>query len=207
LYILITAFNYFKKRDTEQEEISVLRATNEKLAAELKLKNSEITNLRALIAKMADALTQQENRQRSHTPVELDIQFNISAVESPSGSLPPNPTTTPITPPVASTTTTTTTTTTPSLPAPKTAPEEDGSRELILQLLQQDREQRENELKEKRYINAFSFLPGLSAHNNVGRYLCRICYEEYPIESIYLLDGCFHRYCRDVCALYSSWYT
>jgi len=31
-------------------------------------------------------------------------------------------------------------------------------------------------------------------------YLCPICFMDYPVENIYILDGCFHRFCKECIA-------
>ena len=50
---------------------------------------------------------------------------------------------------------------------------------LINSLLEQDKKERQQELE-------------------VKTYMCAICFGDYGIEEIYILDGCFHRYCRNV---------
>jgi hypothetical protein len=51
---------------------------------------------------------------------------------------------------------------------------------MINQLLEEDRRERERALKNKTYQ-------------------CPVCFVEYHIEDIYLLDECFHRFCFPVC--------
>ena len=57
--------------------------------------------------------------------------------------------------------------------------EEAASQLLISKILQEEKQKREQATANKKF-------------------LCPICFTDYPAEQIYILDHCFHRYCAGV---------